>query len=228
MRGAAVQWPFKVIQGGAASPGLVSAGSVAASSGHSHTSLGRGRAQAGPVSEVHHMAESSNSKDARAPNVKARAVSLLAQREYSRQALQEKLVSENASPEEVEQALAQLEAKGLVDDTRVVETLVNRRAGKLGGMRLRQELQAKGVSPELVAETMAGLKAGAGFGGLAEKIRPRRHRCRHAQSASPVFGHTWLLQRCGQAGGGGRRGRLVIHWGQIPIIHWGQIPIVWF
>jgi len=28
----------------------------------------------------------------------------------------------------------------------------------LGGMRLRQELQAKGVSPELVAETMAGLK----------------------------------------------------------------------
>jgi regulatory protein len=101
------------------------------------------------------MADSSN-KDARAPNVKARAVSLLAQREYSRQALQEKLVSENASPEQVEQALAQLEAKGLVDDTRVAETLVNRRAGKLGGMR--QELQAKGVSPELVAETMAGLK----------------------------------------------------------------------
>ena len=104
------------------------------------------------------MADSSNSKDARAPNVKARAVSLLAQREYSRQALQDKLVSENASPEEVEQALAQLEAKGLLDDTRVAETLVNRRAGKLGGMRLRQELQAKGVSPELVAETMAGLK----------------------------------------------------------------------
>ena len=104
------------------------------------------------------MTESSNNKDARAPNVKARAVSLLAQREYSRQALQDKLVSENASPEEVEQALAQLEAKGLVDDTRVAETLVNRRAGKLGGMRLRQELQAKGVSPELVAETMAGLK----------------------------------------------------------------------
>jgi regulatory protein len=157
VRSAAVQWPFKVIQGGVASPGLDSAGSVAAGSSNSPTSLGRGQAQAGPVSEVRHMADSSN-KDARAPNVKARAVSLLAQREYSRQALQEKLVSENASPEQVEQALAQLEAKGLVDDTRVAETLVNRRAGKLGGMRLRQELQAKGVSPELVAETMAGLK----------------------------------------------------------------------
>jgi regulatory protein len=40
----------------------------------------------------------------------------------------------------------------------VVETLVNRRAGKLGGMRLRQELQAKGVSPDLVAQAMTDLK----------------------------------------------------------------------
>jgi regulatory protein len=91
-------------------------------------------------------------------SLKARAVDLLAQREYSRQALQEKLLSEEASAEEVDQALAQLEARGLVDDTRVAETLVNRRAGKLGGMRLRQELQAKGLSADVVAETMAALK----------------------------------------------------------------------
>ena len=94
----------------------------------------------------------------KAPSVKARAVSLLAQREYSRQELTDKLTAAQASPEEVEQALAQLEAKGLVDDARVVETLVNRRSGKLGASRLRQELQAKGVSADLVAETMAGLK----------------------------------------------------------------------
>jgi regulatory protein len=94
----------------------------------------------------------------KAPSVKARAVSLLAQREYSRQELSDKLTAAQASPEEVEQALAQLEAKGLVNDARVVETLVNRRSGKLGASRLRQELQAKGVSAELVAETMAGLK----------------------------------------------------------------------
>ena len=94
----------------------------------------------------------------KAPSVKARAVSLLAQREYSRQELTDKLTAAQASPEEVEQALAQLEAKGLVDYARVVETLVNRRSGKLGASRLRQELQAKGVSAELVAETMAGLK----------------------------------------------------------------------
>ena len=97
-------------------------------------------------------------KSAVTPSVKARAVSLLAQREYSRQELTDKLAEQDVSPEELALALAQLEAKGLVDDARVVETLVNRRAGKLGGMRLRQELQAKGVSPDLVAETMAGLK----------------------------------------------------------------------
>jgi regulatory protein len=125
-----LNWPFKVVPGG-----------VAASSADAPPA-GRGKTPSAP----------------NPPTVKARAVSLLAQREYSRQELSDKLMAEQASPEEIAQALAQLEAKGLVDDTRVVETLVNRRAGKLGGMRLRQELQAKGVSPELVAETMAGLK----------------------------------------------------------------------
>ena len=131
MRAAVVNWPFKVIQGGAQAPADTP----------KLTDTGRGKTAAPPVTSV-----------------KARAVSLLAQREYSRQALRDKLISDDASEQEIEDALAQLEARGLVSDTRVVETLVNRRAGKLGGMRLRQELQAKGVSPELVAETMAGLK----------------------------------------------------------------------
>lgn len=91
-------------------------------------------------------------------SAKARAVSLLAQREYSRQALQEKLTAEGQSPEALAQALDQLEARGLVDDSRVAESLVNRRSGKLGGMRIKQELQAKGLSPEVVATTMASLK----------------------------------------------------------------------
>jgi regulatory protein len=125
-----LNWPFKVVQGGAA--GAEPPASIAA----------RGKAGAA----------------VNPPTVKAKAVSLLAQREYSRQELSDKLRAAEASPEEVEQALKQLEAKGLVDDTRVVESLVNRRSGKLGASRLRQELQAKGVSPELVAETMVGLK----------------------------------------------------------------------
>jgi len=124
-----VNWPFKVVQGGR--DAAQTQASVA------------GRGKTTPPA---------------APSVKAKAVSLLAQREYSRQELSDKLSAADASPEEVEQALAQLAAKGLVDDARVVETLVNRRSGKLGASRLRQELQAKGVSAELVADTMAELK----------------------------------------------------------------------
>ncbi|MEN9688031.1 MAG: recombination regulator RecX [Pseudomonadota bacterium] len=141
MRAAVVNWPFKVIQGGGQPP---------ASDDITGPGLVRGKTPAPQASAAQGLGKT--------PSVKARAVNLLAQREYSRQALQDKLQSENASPEDIEQALAQLEAKGLVSDARVAETLVHRRAGKLGGMRLRQELQAKGVSPELVAETMAGLK----------------------------------------------------------------------
>jgi regulatory protein len=132
---------FTVIQGGAAH-----AASPACSE------LGNARAK------VHAPTSEFDKPLSKPVSLKARAVDLLAQREYSRQALQEKLLSEEASVEEVDQALAQLEARGLVDDTRVAETLVNRRAGKLGGMRLRQELQAKGLSADVVAETMAALK----------------------------------------------------------------------
>jgi regulatory protein len=132
---------FKLIQGGVAHT---------ASPASSEPSNARTKA---------HAANSEFDKPLSKPvSLKARAVDLLAQREYSRQALQEKLISEEASAEEVDQALAELEARGLVDDTRVAETLVNRRAGKLGGMRMRQELQAKGLSADVVAETMAGLK----------------------------------------------------------------------
>lgn len=93
------------------------------------------------------------------PSVQARVVRLLAQREHSRQALQDKLRTEGVAPEAVTDALDRLQARGLVNDARVAETLVNRRASKWGAARLRQDLQAKGVSPEVVADTMVELKA---------------------------------------------------------------------
>ena len=130
MSAVVLNWPFKVVPGGVAAPGTDA------------PPAGRGKTPSAT----------------NPPTVKAKAVSLLAQREYSRKELSDKLTAAEASPEEVEQALKQLEAKGLVDDTRVVESLVNRRSGKLGASRLRQELQAKGVSADMVAETMAELK----------------------------------------------------------------------
>jgi regulatory protein len=40
----------------------------------------------------------------------------------------------------------------------VLESVVFRRAPRLGAMRVRQELQAKGLAPEAVAQAVAGLQ----------------------------------------------------------------------
>ncbi len=42
---------------------------------------------------------------------------------------------------------------------RVAESVLHRRGAKLGAMRIRQELQAKGLDAELVAQAVAGLKS---------------------------------------------------------------------
>jgi regulatory protein len=54
--------------------------------------------------------------------------------------------------------LDELQAKGFICEQRVVESVLNRRAAKLGSGRIRQELQGKGLDGELVAQAMAQLK----------------------------------------------------------------------
>jgi regulatory protein len=55
-------------------------------------------------------------------------------------------------------ALDELQARDFINDDRAVDSLVNRRSGKLGNTRIRQELAAKGLSGDAVSEAMAGLK----------------------------------------------------------------------
>lgn len=55
--------------------------------------------------------------------------------------------------------LDELEARGFIDARRVAESVVHRRAVKLGALRIRQELQSKGLDPELVANAVAALRA---------------------------------------------------------------------
>ena len=55
--------------------------------------------------------------------------------------------------------LDELQAKGFIDNQRVADSVVHRRAGKLGAARVRQELQGKGLEPELVAQAVAGLRS---------------------------------------------------------------------
>lgn len=92
-------------------------------------------------------------------SVKGRALKLLAGRDYSRQELERKLAAKEPDPGEVKRALDELQAKGFLDEQRVVDSLVHRRGARLGAGRIRQELQAKGIDPERVAVAVASLNA---------------------------------------------------------------------
>ena len=91
-------------------------------------------------------------------SLKGRALRLLAGREHSRAELQRKLASHEAVPGELSRALDELEAKGFISEQRVIDSVVNRRSSRLGAARVRQELQAKGLDAQAVAEAVAGLR----------------------------------------------------------------------
>jgi regulatory protein len=93
------------------------------------------------------------------PSLKGRALRLLSGREYSRHELERKLKTHEETPGELAQALDELQAKGFISEQRVVESVINRRAAKLGTARIRQELQGKGLDPQAVTDAVASLKA---------------------------------------------------------------------
>ncbi|HSX95570.1 MAG TPA: recombination regulator RecX [Hydrogenophaga sp.] len=92
------------------------------------------------------------------PSLKGRALRLLAQREHSRAELQRKLAAHEETPGELAQALDELQAKGFIDEQRVIESVIHRRAARLGASRVRQELQAKGLPAEAVAQAVGELR----------------------------------------------------------------------
>lgn len=93
-----------------------------------------------------------------APSLKGRALRLLAGRDHSRAELERKLATHESAPGELAQALDDLQAKGFINEARVVQSVVHRRAERLGTQRVRAELQAKGLPAELVAEAVDTLR----------------------------------------------------------------------
>ena len=91
-------------------------------------------------------------------SLKGRALRLLAGREHSRAELEKKLKVHEAEPGELQRALDELQAKGFIDEQRVVDSVLHRRAARLGTGRVKQELQAKGISAEAVAEAVDSLR----------------------------------------------------------------------
>ena len=92
------------------------------------------------------------------PSLKGRALRLLSQREHSRLELERKLAEHETEPGQLAKALDELQARGFISEERVVASVIHRRAAKLGTARVRQELQAKGLSGEAVAEALEELR----------------------------------------------------------------------
>ena len=92
-------------------------------------------------------------------SLKGQALRLLSQREHSRSELERKLAKHTQDPAEIARVLDDLQAKGFIDHQRVADSVVHRRSVKLGAMRIRQELQAKGLDAEIVGQAVAKLRA---------------------------------------------------------------------
>ena len=101
----------------------------------------------------------------RAPlSLKARALRLLSGREHSRAELERKLGAargaDGVAPDAAELArvLDELQARGFISEARVVESLLHRRAGKLGAARVLHELRQIGVSDAALQGAQATLR----------------------------------------------------------------------
>lgn len=95
-----------------------------------------------------------------AVSLRDRALRLLARREHTRAELARKLSVHSEDPDELERVLEDLEQRGWVSESRVVEQVVHARRSRYGARRIERDLRQKGVSDEAVAAALAGLKGG--------------------------------------------------------------------
>ncbi len=92
------------------------------------------------------------------PSLKGRALRLLSMREHSRVELERKLARFEEEEGTLAKALDELQVKGFINEARVIESVLHRRAGKLGAARIKQELQSKGLDPQAVRDAVTGLQ----------------------------------------------------------------------
>ncbi len=81
---------------------------------------------------------------------------LLARREHGRAELARKLAA-HGTEEEIANVLAELESEGLLSDTRAAAAYVRAHGARFGAARLRQDLRARGLDPEIAGEEAAQL-----------------------------------------------------------------------
>ena len=91
-------------------------------------------------------------------SLKGRALKLLSMREHSRLELERKLRAHETQAGELAALLDALAARGFISDERVADSVLHRRAGKLGASRVKAELQAKGLDEAVVREAVEQLR----------------------------------------------------------------------
>jgi len=87
-------------------------------------------------------------------SAKSYALWLLSRREWSAKELRQRLKLKGYEEPDIEACLALLEQHGLQSDTRFAHSRVRSKASQLGNRRLRQDLAAKGISADLVSESL--------------------------------------------------------------------------
>ena len=93
-----------------------------------------------------------------APSLKGRALGYLSRREYSRAELSRKLTPYAEEPDALEPVLDALEREGWLSDSRFAESLIHRRASRLGASRIVNELKRHAVGQTLIEEASAQLR----------------------------------------------------------------------
>jgi regulatory protein len=88
-------------------------------------------------------------------SLKARAVAYLARREYSRTELRDKLLATGATDGDIDAALDELAARGLLSDSRFAYAVVRQKAGAYSRRAIVETLKSKGVTGEAAAEAIA-------------------------------------------------------------------------
>lgn len=91
-------------------------------------------------------------------SLKARALGYLSRREYSRAELARKLMPFTEDAEALESLLDSLAAQGWLSDARFAESVVHRRAARLGATRIVGELRRHAVDETLIEDVNARLR----------------------------------------------------------------------
>jgi regulatory protein len=92
--------------------------------------------------------------------LRARALRMLARREYSRFELERRLAPFTEDPAEISELLDDFERRGWLSESRVIEQVLASRRRRFGAQRIAHELREKGLSDAAIAGAQMQLKEG--------------------------------------------------------------------